>query len=321
MKYPFKQKIIAENVLLREFSRDIHQDELIWHRDKNSRIVEVISGIGWKFQRDNSRPVLLREGDRFKIPAEQYHRLLRGKTNLVVKIYEQKCETDLKSESEVDEDGFTYKIAKAALDGKDKVKIGDKEHPVKMSKEKAKEIVKEATKTHDPHYSAPRNSKRAKQIDATKADLASGDPKRIQRAYDRRARMEKQAANDPSFKNTPRKDTKKESVEDSALRAFIREILVEEIIEEKKKKRKKAKKKSSAGKLSDTTKATLKKKAEKRGLTPSSVYAEYRKGLAAWATSGSRKGMSQHQWAHARVNAATPSKPWAVVKKAAKKKK
>ena len=63
------------------------------------------------------------------------------------------------------------------------------------------------------------------------------------------------------------------------------------------------------------TKATLKKKAEKRGLTPSSVYAEYRKGLAAWATSGSRKGMSQHQWAHARVNSANPSKSWAVVKK------
>ena len=73
--------------------------------------------------------------------------------------------------------------------------------------------------------------------------------------------------------------------------------------------------------LSAKTKATLKKKAEKRGLTPSSVYAEYKKGLAAWASSGSRKGMSQHQWAHARVNSATPSKPWAVVKKAKKKKK
>ena len=69
------------------------------------------------------------------------------------------------------------------------------------------------------------------------------------------------------------------------------------------------------------TKETLKKKAEKRGLTPSSVYAEFKKGLAAWASSGSRKGMSQHQWAHARVNSATPSKPWAVVKKAKKKKK
>ena len=97
------------------------------------------------------------------------------------------------------------------------------------------------------------------------------------------------------------------------LEEFIREALLDEA--------KKKKKKSSAGKLSDATKATLKKKAEKRGLTPSSVYAEYRKGLAAWATSGSRKGMTQHQWAHARVNSATPSKPRACVKKAKKKKK
>ena len=97
------------------------------------------------------------------------------------------------------------------------------------------------------------------------------------------------------------------------LEEFIREALLDEA--------KKKKKKSSAGKLSAATKATLKKKAEKRGLTPSSVYAEYRKGLAAWATSGSRKGMTQHQWAHARVNSATPSKPWACVKKAKNKKK
>jgi hypothetical protein len=109
------------------------------------------------------------------------------------------------------------------------------------------------------------------------------------------------------------------------LEEFIREALLDEAKKKKRKKKrkstKKKKKKSSSGKLSDATKATLKKKAEKRGLTPSSVYAEYRKGLAAWATSGSRKGMSQHQWAHARVNSATPSKPWACVKKAKKKKK
>lgn len=103
------------------------------------------------------------------------------------------------------------------------------------------------------------------------------------------------------------------------LEEFIREALIDEA-RKKKRKSSKKKKSSSAGKLSDATKATLKKKAEKRGLTPSSVYAEYRKGLAAWATSGSRKGMSQHQWAHARVNSANPSKSWAVVKKAKKKK-
>jgi hypothetical protein len=89
----------------------------------------------------------------------------------------------------------------------------------------------------------------------------------------------------------------------------------------KKRSTKKGKKKSSSGGLSAATKETLNKKADKRGLTRGSVYAEYRKGLAAWATSGSRKGMSQHQWAHARVNSATPSKPWAVVKKSKAKKK
>jgi len=117
------------------------------------------------------------------------------------------------------------------------------------------------------------------------------------------------------------------------LEEFIRESLLDEAKKGRKKKKKKSsakkkttkktKKKSSSGGLSAATKETLNKKADKRGLTRGSVYAEYRKGLAAWATSGSRKGMTQHQWAHARVNSATPSKPWAVVKKkaAGKKKK
>ena len=95
-----------------------------------------------------------------------------------------------------------------------------------------------------------------------------------------------------------------------------------EMLDERKKRRKKTKKKkSSGGKLSAKTKETLKKKAKKRGFTPGSVYAEYRKGLAAYYSSGSRKGMSAHQWAHARVNSANPSKSWAVVKKSKSKKK
>mgnify|MGYP004130367547 CR=1 FL=1 len=106
------------------------------------------------------------------------------------------------------------------------------------------------------------------------------------------------------------------------LEEFIKETLLDEAKRGRKKgKTKAARRKTSAGGLSAATKETLKKKAHKRGLTPASVYAEFRKGLAAWATSGSRKGMSQHQWAHARVNSATPSKPWAVVKKAKTKKK
>ena len=85
------------------------------------------------------------------------------------------------------------------------------------------------------------------------------------------------------------------------LEEYIREIISEE--------------------LSAATKKSLDKKAEKRGFTKGSVYAEFKKGLAAYASSGSKKGMTAHQWAHARVNSATPSKPWACVKKSKAKKK
>lgn len=140
---------------------------------------------------------------------------------------------------------------------------------------------------HPPQYGAPQGSKRDKQLDQTKADLESGDPERIQRAYRRRERMEKEERE------------KSEGLD--LLRDLISEVLTEA--------------------LSKKTKATLRKKAEDRGLTPGSVESEYKKGLAAWATSGSRKGVSQHAWAMARVNSATPSKDWATVKKSKAKKK
>ena len=154
-------------------------------------------------------------------------------------------------------------------------------------------------------YGAPEGSERDRKMDATAADLASGDPERIERAYRRRERMERAAREKPGWKNRPRPDTKDEGVEISEGIDLLR-CLIAELVSEA---------------LSKKTKATLRKKAEKRGLTPGSVEAEYKKGLAAWATSGSRPGMSQHQWAMARVNAATPSKSWATVKKSKRKKK
>ena len=43
----------------RAFNHDVKDEELVWHRDENDRIVKVISGVGWKFQFDNE--VLLRD--------------------------------------------------------------------------------------------------------------------------------------------------------------------------------------------------------------------------------------------------------------------
>lgn len=162
------------------------------------------------------------------------------------------------------------------------------------------EVDKDAE--HHKNYDAPQGSKRDKQLDQTKADLESGDPEREKRAYRRRERMEKAEREKSGFKSKPRSDS--ESAKNESLELL--ENLIAEVINEE---------------LSAKTKATLRKKAEKRGLTPGSVEAEYKKGLAAWASSGSRKGMSQHQWAMARVNSANPSKSWATVKKSKAKKK
>jgi len=169
-------------------------------------------------------------------------------------------------------------------------------------------LEKDAVSARPRAYGAPEGSKRDKQLDMTKADLESGDPERIQRAYNRREKMEKGERKKPGWENKPRSDSKvakRESIEENDLLPRVAE-LINEILQEE---------------LSAKTKATLKKKAKKRGLTSGSVESEYKKGLAAWASSGSRKGMSQHQWAMARVNSANPSKSWAVVKKSKSKKK
>ena len=44
------------------------------------------------------------------------------------------------NESKLKENEFSYKIAQAALDGKKKVKIGDKEYPVKMDKKRPNKL-------------------------------------------------------------------------------------------------------------------------------------------------------------------------------------
>ena len=174
-------------------------------------------------------------------------------------------------------------------------------------------------------YDAPPGSKRAKQIQMTKDDLASGDPERIARGRRRRDRMEKEERD----KAAKQKKNESLSVSRHQLNELISEaveaeklaIMLEKVeeLEEKKKRKKRKKKKKKSGKsskgLSAAVKKSLDKKADRRGLTRGSVYAEFRKGLAAYYSSGSRKGMTAHQWAHARVNSANPSKSWAVVKK------
>jgi hypothetical protein len=86
-KQPYTQNL-KNGYIIREFDTNISTDELVWHMDKNNRIVEVISGKGWKFQMDNHLPIELKEGMKLEIPKETFHRIGKGDTKLVIKIKE-----------------------------------------------------------------------------------------------------------------------------------------------------------------------------------------------------------------------------------------
>lgn len=84
------EEIVGDGYRLRVFGSDIDPDELVWHRDREDRYVEVIEGFGWKLQMDDELPVELFPGSIHFIPEMVYHRLIKGDGTLTVKIRRNK---------------------------------------------------------------------------------------------------------------------------------------------------------------------------------------------------------------------------------------
>jgi len=82
-------EVLENDYIIREFSSDINESELIWHRDKKTRKVTILQGEGWKIQMDNSLPETLEEGREYHIPKMEYHRLIKGTGNLLIQIKEK----------------------------------------------------------------------------------------------------------------------------------------------------------------------------------------------------------------------------------------
>ena len=232
----------------------------------------------------------------------------------------------IKSSIPLDESEFTYKIAQAAADGKKKIKIGNKEYPVKMSKEKAKEILDEEDKMQEsdkmpPGYKAKKGTKRGDKLRALtkryKKALETPGKKDDLAAIKARDKYEKSIAEKPGYKSRKSKYT--ESVLDSLLDDLLTEIAMEEARKKKKKPKK----------ISKKTDTALKNKAKKSKAPVGALKAVYRKGLGAFYTSGSRPGQSPHAWAMARVNSflkggkarQVDAAQWNQVKKFRKKKR
>lgn len=88
MGYPFVENKLTKNSFIRKFSSTIDGDELSWHMDKNDRAIFVISGEGWMFQKENNLPFLMEKGKAFQIRKNSWHRLIKGRGELIILITE-----------------------------------------------------------------------------------------------------------------------------------------------------------------------------------------------------------------------------------------
>ena len=85
----YNQTQISLNQFERIFSEQVDSSELVWHRDKNNRWVDVVEGGDWKFQMEDELPITLTNGMRIFIPKESFHRVIKGSKQLKVLITEE----------------------------------------------------------------------------------------------------------------------------------------------------------------------------------------------------------------------------------------
>ena len=86
MDFPFEEEQINENTFIRTFSADVDEMELIWHEDRENRVIKVLEGNGWKFQFDEELPFEMIDGIDIVIPKGVIHRVIKGDGPLKIKV-------------------------------------------------------------------------------------------------------------------------------------------------------------------------------------------------------------------------------------------
>ena len=81
---PYTDIESKDNFTIREFGDNIDPIHLLWHRDNEERIIEVIGETDWKIHLDNCLPSSI-EG-RIFIAKHEWHRVIKGTGKLKIKI-------------------------------------------------------------------------------------------------------------------------------------------------------------------------------------------------------------------------------------------
>jgi hypothetical protein len=82
------------NIVRRTFKKDVSEQELTWHRDREDRVVLPINENDWFIQMDNELPKKLDINEEYFIPKNTYHRVIKGSTDLMVEVIKTVFEED-----------------------------------------------------------------------------------------------------------------------------------------------------------------------------------------------------------------------------------
>ena len=81
---PYKEKKLTDDTYLRTFSVETPETDLIWHLDREDRVIEATHFTDWKFQFDNKLPISL--NNKINIPKNTFHRIIKGTDNCTIKV-------------------------------------------------------------------------------------------------------------------------------------------------------------------------------------------------------------------------------------------
>jgi len=83
---PYKEHINKSGKHIRIFDYNVKENELVWHRDREDRIVTALNENDWLFQFEDELPQKLKINESIFIKSGTYHRVIKGNGELKVEI-------------------------------------------------------------------------------------------------------------------------------------------------------------------------------------------------------------------------------------------
>ena len=337
---PFTEKV-EDGCTIRVFDNSLNEDELVWHRDKEDRIIFPLHESDWKIQLDNDVPQELNPDKPIFIESEKFHRLIKGKGDLEVKVYK----TDLSKESNLKKiisetlELFLEKRGQASRTKKGRSVPG--KYLTSKSKKKRSQMKKEIDKFAHKKSSDPSAYTKQWKADKGEKTKKSAATLAYQKMYGEgldtliKDKKNKLVDSFNKFKEAASRE-KKETVQAFKIckKILAKKDVTKEEIEFLKEQSKDLGKiigvmalgsvsmaipialekilnkkygisimPSSQGtiKESKNNDKGLKNKAKSSGISFTILKQVYNRGMAAWRT-GHRPGVAQNQWAMGRVN-------------------